>query len=225
VRLAIAILIFANIAWYGWTHWISRPDETVASAATTAGKGLMLAREAAPSKAPVAPRTPRDNCLSLGPFTDLTDASRASTLLHEKGLEPRQRAGEGVVWRGYWVTLDVPDRATSNTIIERLRRAGVGDAYALPGDGRNVTISLGLFSERQRALRRMDDAKRSGSSRASPIGRAAEPCTGSTSKSCRRPNCRTPRSYRGRAAVSCGSKSGPATKRAHKAVVIGSWAS
>jgi len=159
VRLAIAILIFANIAWYGWTHWISRPDETVASAATTAGKGLMLAREAAPSKAPVAPRTPRDNCLSLGPFTDLTDASRASTLLHEKGLEPRQRAGEGVVWRGYWVTLDVPDRATSNTIIERLRRAGVGDAYALPGDGRNVTISLGLFSERQRALRRMDDAK------------------------------------------------------------------
>jgi len=159
VRLAIAILIFANIAWYGWTHWISPPNEMVASAATTPGKGLLLAREAAPSKAPAAPRTPRDNCLSLGPFTDLTDASRASALLHDKGLEPRQRAGEGVVWRGYWVTLDVPDRATSNTIIERLRSAGVGDAYALPGDGRNVTISLGLFSERQRALRRMDDAK------------------------------------------------------------------
>ena len=29
----------------------------------------------------------------------------------------------------------------------------------MPGDGRRVTISLGLFSERQRALRRLDDAK------------------------------------------------------------------
>jgi hypothetical protein len=44
-------------------------------------------------------------------------------------------------------------------VIERLRRAGVGDAYAMPGDGRDVTISLGLFSEQQRALRRLDDAK------------------------------------------------------------------
>jgi hypothetical protein len=160
VRLAIALLLFANIAWYGWTHWISPPDEPVAAAATTPGKGLMLAREAAPSKAPAPSRTPRNNCLSLGPFTDLTDAARASTLLRENKLEPRQRASEGVVWRGYWVTLEgVPDRPTANTIIERLRGAGVGDAYAMPGDGRDVTISLGLFSERQRALRRMDDAR------------------------------------------------------------------
>jgi hypothetical protein len=160
VRLAIALLLFANIAWYGWTHWISPPDDRVAASATTAAKGLELAREAAPAKEPPAARTPRNNCLSLGPFTDLTDAARASTLLRENKLEPRQRADEGVVWRGYWVTLEgVPDRAAANTVIERLRRAGVGDAYAMPGDGRDVTISLGLFSERQRALRRMDDAK------------------------------------------------------------------
>ena len=42
---------------------------------------------------------------------------------------------------------------------ERLRRAGVADAYAMPAEGKEVTISLGLFSERQRALRRLDDAK------------------------------------------------------------------
>jgi hypothetical protein len=29
----------------------------------------------------------------------------------------------------------------------------------MPGDGADVTISLGLFSEQQRALRRLDDAK------------------------------------------------------------------
>ena len=161
MRLAFALLLFANIAWYGWTHWVAAPDEPAATAAAAEGKGLVLAREASPAKAParVAARSP-NNCFSLGPFTDLTDAARASTLLRENKLEPRQRAGEGVVWKGFWVTLEgVPDRTAANAIIERLRRAGVGDAYAMPGDGRDVTISLGLFSERQRALRRLDDAK------------------------------------------------------------------
>jgi hypothetical protein len=120
----------------------------------------VLAREAAPSKSPALPARGANHCLSLGPFNDLTDAARASALLRENQLEPRQRTGEGVVWKGYWVTLEgLPDRAAANAIIGRLRRAGVADAYAMPGDGRDVTISLGLFSERQRALRRLDDVK------------------------------------------------------------------
>ena len=64
------------------------------------------------------------------------------------------------MWKGFWVTLGgVPNRAAADQIIERLRRAGVADAYAMPADGSDVTISLGLFSERQRALRRLDDVK------------------------------------------------------------------
>ncbi|MGH8243923.1 MAG: hypothetical protein ACRETY_11310 [Steroidobacteraceae bacterium] len=160
MKLALAVLLFANIAWYGWTHWIAAPDEPAATAAAADGKGLVLAREAAPAKPQVRADERQNHCLSLGPFTDLTDAARASALLRENRLLPRQRAGEGVVWKGYWVTLEnVPDRTAASAIIERLRRAGVGDAYVMPGDGRDVTISLGLFSERQRALRRIDDAK------------------------------------------------------------------
>jgi len=149
------------VAWYAWSHWISGPDEPVATSAAASGKTLVLAREAAPSRAAAAPARPGSNhCWSLGPFTDLTDAARASTLLRENKLEPRQRAADGVVWKGYWVTLEgLPDRAAAGAVIERLRRAGVGDAYAMPGDGSDVTISLGLFSEQQRALRRLDDAK------------------------------------------------------------------
>jgi hypothetical protein len=163
VRLAFALLLFANVAWYGWTHWIAEPDEPAATAPAAAGEGLVLAREASPSAAPARPAQGSSHCLSLGPFTDLTDAARAATLLRENRLDPRQRAGEGVVWKGYWVTLEgVPDRTAANDVIARLRRAGVADAYAMPGDGRNVTISLGLFSERQRALRRLDDAKAAG---------------------------------------------------------------
>ena len=160
MRLAFALLLFANVAWYGWTHWIAPSREPLATAAAAEGSSLQLAREAAPAKASGTAAQPRDNCLSLGPFTDLTDAARASTLLRENELEPRQRAREGVVWKGFWVTLGgVPNRAAADQIIERLRRAGVADAYVMPADGSDVTISLGLFSERQRALRRLDDAK------------------------------------------------------------------
>jgi hypothetical protein len=160
VRIAFALLLLANIAWYGWTHWVAPPDEPPATAATPAGRSLQLAREPTPSKPTVTVAQGGNHCLSLGPFNDLTDAARASTLLRENELEPRQRAGEGVVWKGFWVTLEgVPDRAAANAVIERLRRAGVADAYAMPAEGKEVTISLGLFSERQRALRRLDDAK------------------------------------------------------------------
>jgi len=106
VRVAFALLLFANIAWYGWTHWVASPDAVPATAAAPEGRGLQLAREASPSQATVPTAQGPNHCLSLGPFTDLTDAARASTLLRAGELEPRQRAGEGVVWKGFWVTLE-----------------------------------------------------------------------------------------------------------------------
>ena len=160
MRAVIALLLLANVAWFAWVRWVDEP-----TAGRVAGKAeaprLVLAREAPaaePGARPAAP--PAESCLSLGPFSDLTDAARVSTLLRENDLKPRQRAGEGVVWRGYWVSLeDVPDRAAADGIIERLRRYGIGDAYAMPDEGRQITISLGLFTERQRALRRMDEVQ------------------------------------------------------------------
>jgi hypothetical protein len=158
MKLLVALLLLANVAWYAWTHWLNRPAPAPAAATRPAGPQLVLAREAPP--APEAAARPAASCLSLGPFTDLTDAARAATLLREGELEPRQRTSEGVVWKGYWVALDgLPDRAAADGVIERLRRFGIGDAYAMPGDAGRITISLGLFSERQRALRRMDEVK------------------------------------------------------------------
>ena len=160
MRVILALLVLANIAWFAWAHWIDRPVGNAAPARVAAPQ-LVLAREAPMTETAARPPIlPTENCLSLGPFGDLTDAARASTLLRENGLQPRQRAGEGVVWKGYWVSLErVPDRASAEGIIERLRRFGIGDAYLMPDEGRQITISLGLFTERQRALRRMDEVK------------------------------------------------------------------
>ena len=160
MRVIFALLLLANVAWFAWTHWVDQPVADQPPAKVDAPQ-LVLAREAPAAAAAVMPAIqPTDNCLSLGPFSDLTDAARASTLLRENGLQPRQRAGEGVVWKGYWISLEqVPDRASAEGIIERLRRFGIGDAYSMPDEGRKITISLGLFTERQRALQRMDEVK------------------------------------------------------------------
>lgn len=159
LRIAIGLLVLANVAWYAWTHWISPPPPALVEAATEAPP-LVLAREAPAAAAPRAAPAAAGNCLSLGPFTDLTDSARASTILRESGFESRQRAAEGVVWRGFWVSLEgVPDRQAAEGVIDRLRRYGIADAYTMPDAGSRNTISLGLFSERERALRRIDDVK------------------------------------------------------------------
>jgi len=160
MRAIFALLVLANVAWFAWVHWVDPPAADRAPGKVEAPR-LVLGREAPAAERGARPRIrPTDNCLSLGPFSDLTDAARASSLLRENGLQPRQRAGEGAVWKGYWVSLEgVPDRPAAEGIIERLRRFGIGDAYAMPDEGRLITISLGLFTERQRALTRMDEVK------------------------------------------------------------------
>jgi hypothetical protein len=160
MRIIVVLLMLANIAWFAWTHWIEEPARQ-APVQRAAAPRLLLAREAPPPEPGQSrPVRPGDHCLSLGPFADLTDAARASTLLRENGLQPRQRAGEGVIWKGYWVSLEgVADAATASGIIERLRRFGISDTYTMPGSNREITISLGLFTERPRALRRFDDVK------------------------------------------------------------------
>ncbi|MGB5132533.1 MAG: hypothetical protein WBO00_07960, partial [Steroidobacteraceae bacterium] len=122
MRVLFALLVLANIAWFAWTHWVDRPVEDAPSSKAGAPQ-LILAREAPATEAATRPSLPPTaNCLSLGPFSDLTDAARASTLLRDNGLQPRQRAGEGVVWKGFWVSLErIPDRASAEGIIERLR--------------------------------------------------------------------------------------------------------
>lgn len=163
MRGLVAVLVLANAAFLAWSQWISRPAGRPATPVMTAPR-LVLASEAPAAPPLPAVRTdPGVSCLSLGPFLDLTETARASTALREAGLEPRQRATDGAVWAGYWVSLPgIADADDAERIVERLRQFGVGDAYVMPPDDdgdRGPVISLGLFTEQQRALRRVDEVR------------------------------------------------------------------
>jgi signal recognition particle subunit SEC65 len=102
-------------------------------------------------------------CVSVGPFNDLARAARGAALLRERGFNPRQRAEEGDPWEGFWVYVGgLKSAAEEAKVMKTLERAGISDAHAMPeaSDGRRV--SVGLFSEKERAEKRAQAVKRLG---------------------------------------------------------------
>jgi hypothetical protein len=64
------------------------------------------------------------------------------------------------MWEGFWVYVDLSTAADESKLIKALERAGIKDAQPMPGGERRV--SLGLFSERERADNRAQAVKRLG---------------------------------------------------------------
>ncbi|MBA3565037.1 MAG: SPOR domain-containing protein [Gammaproteobacteria bacterium] len=96
-----------------------------------------------------------DGCVSIGPFRDLSETSQAIASLRAAGHVPEQRLAEGQVWVGHWVFLPAfESRSAARRVLKALKERSVAESYIVPsGDERNA-ISLGVFAERERALRR-----------------------------------------------------------------------
>jgi SPOR domain len=153
-------------------HWIDVPPEPALNQADAHLPRLVLAAEAPARHPAVAPpaaavsvpasgpsvtteTTDAKRCVSVGPFNDSAQESRAAALLQQRGLAPKTRTEASEVRDGYWVYLgglkSSADEAHALTI---LQQAGITDAHAVPAadDGRRVSVRL--FIERLRAERR-----------------------------------------------------------------------
>lgn len=96
-------------------------------------------------------------CVTVGPFKELSQAAAAASELRSSGLDPSQRVAEGDIWVGYWVYIkDLPTQTRADAVLEDLRRHGITDAYVIPDTDSGNVVSLGVFSEIQRARRRRE---------------------------------------------------------------------
>jgi len=103
------------------------------------------------------------SCVSLGPFPEREDATAVLAKLLDKGYEATQRTTEGEIWQGYWVYLPpFPNRDAARGALTMLGGKGITDAYIIPGGEDKNAISLGLYSEKERAERRMSDVEAKG---------------------------------------------------------------
>lgn len=99
-------------------------------------------------------------CTTIGPFSDLTQASQAQAALRTAGFQPRQRVEQGELWVGYWVSVQgLATREAAEDALKTLTANDITDVYLMPGSDPANVLSLGVFSDYQRAQRRADEVR------------------------------------------------------------------
>lgn len=169
MRFVFFALLFLNLAYFAWAHWIDAPRAAPVNEAIEHLPQLKMADELQPAERPPPPSNQRTalndtSCLSVGPFIDLASSAQTATLLKAKGFDPRQRAEQGQVSAGYWVYVSgLASQAEADRALVTLERSGIKDARVMPETadaGRR--LSLGLYSERSRAERRAQAVRQAG---------------------------------------------------------------
>ena len=179
MRNLFLILLLANIGYFTWNQWLVSPDSPGGTAADTdSAPTLQLVSEVQAGQAAGASSdqtrlavveedtaaagagTPI-RCVSMGPFVELTQAAEAITVLTAEGFSPNQRLAEGKIWSGYRVQIPpLPSREAANNVLVTLQEHGISEQpYVVPGGDSRNAISLGIYSEYQRAQRRADEVR------------------------------------------------------------------
>jgi hypothetical protein len=159
LRLALLGLLVANILVFAWAQWIDT-DPVLSSAAVATVTTPAGATAAAPLPAPslVAPEPPPAaalRCVSVGPFRDTVETTQAIAAFRTAGYEPHSRVQNAQISDGFWVYVDtVASVAEQRRILATIKRAGIEDAYAMPEAGARYMVSVGIFSDRDRAEKR-----------------------------------------------------------------------
>jgi hypothetical protein len=173
VRAVFFLLLFANLTYLAWAHWIDVPQPVPANAAVTKLPRLKLVTELSPNEAPPSSASARrtalqmpaatSRCRSVGPFSDLASATRGAAQLREKGFTPTQRSEEGEVPKGFWVYIGgLTSDVEVTRVLRTLEQASIQDAHLMPVSGEPRRVSVGLFSDRQRADRRAQAVQKLG---------------------------------------------------------------
>ena len=65
---------------------------------------------------------------------------------------------QGELWAGYWVSVQgLATREAAESALRMLSSSGISDVYLMPGSDPPNVLSLGVFSDYQRAQRRVDE--------------------------------------------------------------------
>jgi len=90
-------------------------------------------------------------CQTVGPLLDQADVSSLSAMLSKEGYEATVRRGEAREPAGYWVYMPAMPASQARRIVNDLDAHGMKDYFI----GKQSYISLGIFSERDKAQTRL----------------------------------------------------------------------
>lgn len=146
MRVALFVLVLVNLAYLAWAQWLAPREATLPNSPRVDAPKLQLASEA--SAVPVGAN---GSCVTVGPFATNELAARARQTLTDSGYPSTPRQVTTAEPDGFWVYLEAPTSPLAERrLIERLNKGGINDAQAV-GDVGSRRISLGIFSDEQRA--------------------------------------------------------------------------
>jgi hypothetical protein len=138
VHFVFFALLFLNLVYFAWAHWIDAPRPPPVNEAI-AHLPQLMARELPPAGRPPGHGTQKTalndttGCRSVGPFVDPASSAQAAALLKAKGFDPRQRAEQGQVAVGYWVYVGrLASQAEADRALVTLERNVIKDALVMP---------------------------------------------------------------------------------------------
>lgn len=161
LRLILLALLVANLLVLAWTQWIDT-DSPLPAAVTNA------VTAPPPQQAPPAPASPPaqetlatpPRCVSVGPFRDTTETTQAIEAFKAANYAPRSRVQTAQISDGFLVHIDTVDSAAEQRrVLAALRQAGIQDAAPLSDVEPRYMISVGVFSDRDRAERRAQQVR------------------------------------------------------------------
>lgn len=173
MRAVFFLLLFVNLAYLAWAEWIDVPQPAPSNDVYAKLPRLKLVGEVprqenrptsnSTRKTAMQPAPPAARCVSIGPFEDEPSVTVGASLLQQKGLNPRQRTAHGEVSKGFWVYLgDLKSDRDVAEVLRTLEQSHVDDAHVMPDTGDTHRVSVGLFSQRDRAERRAQSLRKLG---------------------------------------------------------------
>jgi len=96
-------------------------------------------------------------CLSLGPFTKKSHSSKAKKLLQYNDFETQRISLRDTSRSGFWVTLPSKSRNEAKKHLKRLEKLKVKDYFFVATGSHINDISLGVYSLKSSARRRIDE--------------------------------------------------------------------
>jgi SPOR domain len=177
VRAAFFLLLFANLAFLAWAQWIDAPQPAPTNEAYAKLPRLKLVNELPPppeesrpsssnarkTALEVAPPPAAASCISVGPFDDQDSATRGATKLRDRGFTPRQRTAQAEVSKGFWVFIGgLKTDGDVAQVLSTLQQSHIEDAHVMPDTGDLHQVSVGLFTDRDRADHRAQSVQKLG---------------------------------------------------------------